>query len=685
MLEGTFEHPLQLQLLIHGYGQQHVPLSELTRSQRITLGVLRSLAGLPRLPGTEEEEEVNADTEGQIGLELEMEGKGGSGSVLERKEIEERTKSLLAHGNITDEPEQVGSVTPPHHPASEASNGGASWRQASSSAASVLSTSSAATTATSSSVATTVTTSTAASGKSGRRAPPPPPGSKNGKKNPFVWQPKLSYRSIFLELWPLHAPPSASTATAANPDTELPLVDAIIGKEPLLRKTIPTGAEGLFKDRITLNLPTDGEPIIGVRIVGTLFEMTEEEDYVAMVCNSNATEGSEVKRRWEEALMVDDLNFPENRILGPRGNWMERRKRAGRSGYNDVRVRIPPVLATQKEKDVKKRVTVISDIDDTIKHSHVLAGVRTIMRNVFALPLDEVVVEGVEKWYKSLEKAGAEFAYVSNGPIEAWMFTQSFLERIGVPQGAVMMKSYGSGMAFLSRMMEESGARKRSTLEATIEEFKGSKFILVGDSGEADLELYVSIARKYAGRILAIFIRDVTTPHVLRDAQLLPPPAPPLITPIDEEPPTIPTAQKSATPPAKPAKPASLTSNASNPDNAGFTPPPVASPPGYATPLPPPASTKPPPPPVPPKRTNSMTITHPSGSSQEVRGLTAHVPLDFFAQNVELTEGQMSALEKFYARIWNAENQLPLGVKLKIFSRPEECIDLSLKVIEEAK
>lgn len=37
-------------------------------------------------------------------------------------------------------------------------------------------------------------------------------------------------------------------------------------------------------------------------------------------------------------------------------------------------------------------------------------------------------------------------------------------------------------------------------------------FILVGDSGEQDLELYVALARQYPANILAIYIRDVTTP-----------------------------------------------------------------------------------------------------------------------------------------------------------------------------
>ncbi|CAH7685691.1 hypothetical protein PPACK8108_LOCUS20262 [Phakopsora pachyrhizi] len=41
------------------------------------------------------------------------------------------------------------------------------------------------------------------------------------------------------------------------------------------------------------------------------------------------------------------------------------------------------------------------------------------------------------------------------------------------------------------------------------------RFIWVGDSGEQDLEIYVSLAQAYLGRILGIYIRDVTTQSVV--------------------------------------------------------------------------------------------------------------------------------------------------------------------------
>ncbi|CAH7680698.1 hypothetical protein PPACK8108_LOCUS13388 [Phakopsora pachyrhizi] len=41
------------------------------------------------------------------------------------------------------------------------------------------------------------------------------------------------------------------------------------------------------------------------------------------------------------------------------------------------------------------------------------------------------------------------------------------------------------------------------------------RFICVGDSGDQDLEMYASLAQAYPGRILGIYIRDVTTQSVV--------------------------------------------------------------------------------------------------------------------------------------------------------------------------
>ena len=43
-------------------------------------------------------------------------------------------------------------------------------------------------------------------------------------------------------------------------------------------------------------------------------------------------------------------------------------------------------------------------------------------------------------------------------------------------------------------------------------DFPDRRFVLVVDSGEADLEVYTDVVMANPGRVLAAYIRDVTTP-----------------------------------------------------------------------------------------------------------------------------------------------------------------------------
>lgn len=70
------------------------------------------------------------------------------------------------------------------------------------------------------------------------------------------------------------------------------------------------------------------------------------------------------------------------------------------------------VLARSDEASVglshaHTKIRVISDIDDTIKLTHVLAGIKSIVRNVFTRPHDELVVPGMQEWYWTLYEKGA--------------------------------------------------------------------------------------------------------------------------------------------------------------------------------------------------------------------------------------------------------------------------------------
>lgn len=155
-------------------------------------------------------------------------------------------------------------------------------------------------------------------------------------------------------------------------------------------------------------------------------------------------------------------------------------------------------------------ISLISDIDDTVKHSAIASGAKEMFRNTFVRELAELQVGGVSEWYTQVAKRGVEMHYVSNAPWQLYPLLERYFKLAGLPPGSFHLKQY-SGM--LQGIFEPTAERKRGSLEQLLRDFPERKFILVGDSGEADLEVYTDIVLANPGRILGIFIRDVTTPE----------------------------------------------------------------------------------------------------------------------------------------------------------------------------
>lgn len=193
------------------------------------------------------------------------------------------------------------------------------------------------------------------------------------------------------------------------------------------------------------------------------------------------------------------------------------------AGHFNLRAALPftpthvRVLANESLSSVQEiRVTesagvsLISDIDDTIKRSNISAGAREIFRNTFVRELSGLTVDGVKAWYATMHSMGVGMHYCSNSPWQLYPVLSTFFKMSGLPPGSMHLKAY-NGM--LQGIFEPVAERKKPVLERILGDFPERKFILVGDSGEADLEVYTELAMANPGRILAIFIRDVTTPE----------------------------------------------------------------------------------------------------------------------------------------------------------------------------
>jgi len=164
-----------------------------------------------------------------------------------------------------------------------------------------------------------------------------------------------------------------------------------------------------------------------------------------------------------------------------------------------------------------KGISIVSDIDDTIKVSNVLDK-RELLKNTFVREFQ--AVEGMAAAYESWADAGAAFHYVSGSPRQLYADLEAFRARSGFPAGSFHLRRLR--WKDLSSVKEFVGAPepyKIGTIETIMKSCPERRFVLVGDSGERDPEVYGELARRRPDQTLLVAIRNITD-AALDDARM---------------------------------------------------------------------------------------------------------------------------------------------------------------------
>ena len=111
--------------------------------------------------------------------------------------------------------------------------------------------------------------------------------------------------------------------------------------------------------------------------------------------------------------------------------------------------------------------------------------------------------------FRRWSDAGAAFHYVSSSPWQLYGPLQELLDQQGFPRGTFHLKAIRFRDPTLLRLFIARRLPKRRSIKAIIKAFPQRQFILVGDSGEKDPEIYGSIARKFPKQVRRIFIRNL--------------------------------------------------------------------------------------------------------------------------------------------------------------------------------
>lgn len=218
--------------------------------------------------------------------------------------------------------------------------------------------------------------------------------------------------------------------------------------------------------------------------------------------------GSSMKR-----LRTDEEGYFEALIplpdgLTPRDGWIEvdaRLTEGEKPSDTVIRARVPGDDAA---------FGVISDIDDTILPSGA-TRLTTLARKTFLhnartrLPFD-----GAAAFYRALAQGPNgdgppvnPFFYVSSSPWNLYDFLEDFFDLNGVPEGPILLRDLGVDA---EKFIKEGHSHKLDKIERVLGAFPDLPFVLIGDSGQEDPELYLESVKRHPRRIRAIYIRDVS-------------------------------------------------------------------------------------------------------------------------------------------------------------------------------
>jgi phosphatidate phosphatase APP1 len=167
-----------------------------------------------------------------------------------------------------------------------------------------------------------------------------------------------------------------------------------------------------------------------------------------------------------------------------------------------------PVLVV----DPSARIGVVSDVDDTVMVTllprALLAAWNTFVLNENA----RRPVSGMAVLYErlSLKYPGAPFIYLSTGAWNVAPTLTRFLSRNLYPRGPLLLTDWGPTQNGWFRSGE---LHKRRSLLRLAEEFPDVRWLLIGDDGQHDPDIYADFARSHPDHVAAVAIRELSPPE----------------------------------------------------------------------------------------------------------------------------------------------------------------------------
>ena len=256
---------------------------------------------------------------------------------------------------------------------------------------------------------------------------------------------------------------------------------------------------------------------------------------VLLVPPSVPRSGPRDHRGWRRFMTVSVPGLPVTVEIGGETHVVV----SGPDGYVDVRVECdlepgwssarihvgdePPVEAPVRVVGPGTTTGLVSDIDDTVMETNVPRPLVAFRNAFLSRESDRRTVPGMGELCADIVGSRPDLfvVYLSTGAWNVAPPLQAFLARHGFPKGPLLLTDWGPTEAGWFRSGQD---HKREQLKRLFSELPDLTWILLGDDGQHDPQVYAEAAREHPDRVVAIAIRQLTpTQHLVAHGTTVPP------------------------------------------------------------------------------------------------------------------------------------------------------------------
>jgi len=231
-----------------------------------------------------------------------------------------------------------------------------------------------------------------------------------------------------------------------------------------------------------------------------------------------------LRRGVKDATVCGRILGTEQRVCTDRDGYFRlalkpREAPPGDRHWHRVELTLESPVTVESGADVfipsaRARHVVISDIDDTVMVTGVANRIAMLTRLFLQGADSRVAFPGVGAFYRALYEGvdGAEhnpMLYVSRAPWSLYEVLDEFFRLHRIPVGPILfLREWG--ISLRSPLPRRAEDHKQSLIEDMLARYPDLPFVLIGDSGQHDPEVYAQLVHRHPGRVKAIYIRNIS-------------------------------------------------------------------------------------------------------------------------------------------------------------------------------